>query len=111
MKKILFILSILAASQSYAADSFPKFYSDLTITGIETWPNATDPTYGFMVRVQSGLEGTGCTSPTVFSVKTGDYQDHAMTVLLTALTAGKKVRVRVTECSDRPLVDRVEILG
>jgi hypothetical protein len=94
-----------------AADTLPKFYSDISISGIETWPDATNPTYGFMVKMTNNLLGPGCASSGVFSVKSGNFHDQTLSVLLAAMVANKKIRIRVYECSDRPLVDRVEIIN
>jgi hypothetical protein len=69
MKTLLF--SCFHANE---ADTLPKFYSDITISGIETWPNATNPTYGFMVKITSSLFRTGCGSSNRFSVKYGDFK-------------------------------------
>jgi hypothetical protein len=110
--KILFIvITSLVSISATAADTLPKFYGNISISGIETWPNATNPTYGFMVKMTSNLSGPGCGSSGVFSVKSGDFHDQTLSVLLAAMMANKKIRVRVYECSDRPLVDRVEIIN
>ena len=58
--------------------------------GIETWPNATNLTYGFMVKITSSLSSTGCGSSNRFSVKYGDFQDQTLSILLAAMMANKK---------------------
>lgn len=45
MFKILFIITLSISLHASAADTLPKFYGDILITGIESWPNATDPNY------------------------------------------------------------------
>jgi len=110
MKKLILGLCICGISAlSFGADTLPKFYDNLVVTGIESWPDAGDPTYGFMVRIDGGLSTTGCGSNTVFSVKSGDFQDASLSLLLTALASDKKIKVRVLHCTDRPIVDRVEL--
>ncbi|EGU58999.1 hypothetical protein VINI7043_21121 [Vibrio nigripulchritudo ATCC 27043] len=89
-KKILLSLILMTSSYTYAADTLPKFYSDISISGIESWPNATDQTYAFMVRMMTPLTGPGCGSNTVFSVKAGNHQDQTLSILLAAMMANKK---------------------
>ena len=101
---------LLYSVPTNAADSLPRFYSNIEIVGIETWPDASNPTYGYMIRMEKDLNGPGCSSSNVFSVKAGEFQSDTLSILLSAMMADKKIRVRVYECSDRPLVDRVEIL-
>ena len=84
---VLFLFSCFHAS---VADTLPKFDSDTTISGIETWPNATNLTYGFMVKITSSLSSTGCGSSNRFSVKYGDFQDQTLSILLAAMMANKK---------------------
>ncbi len=107
----MFVLFLFSCVHANAADTLPKFYGDITISGIESWPNATNATYAFTVRMTNSLTGPGCGSSTVFTVKPGDFQDQTLSILLAAMIANKKIRVRVYECSDRALVDRVEIVN
>ena len=110
MKNIITIASSLfLACVCQAQDSLPKFYDNISLIGIETWPNAGNPDYGYMVRMSDSLPSTGCSSSSVFSVKAGDFHKETLSVLLAALAADKEIRIRVLECTDRPIVDRVEI--
>ena len=93
------------------ADTLPSFYSDIGILEIESWPNASNPTYSYMVRMDKSLSATGCSSPNVFSVKAGDYHEQSLSILLAAMMSVKKVKIRVVECTDRPIVDRVAIIN
>lgn len=107
--KLAAVLCTFTCMSVHASDSLPKFYDNISISGIETWPNAANPTYGYTVKMNNNLSTTGCTSSTVFSVLSGEFQDETLSVLLAAMVSGKQIRIRVAECSDRPLVDRVEI--
>jgi len=111
LKKLLIGFIYLISIKSYASDSLPMFYDNISISGIESWPDAPDKTSGFMVRMTAPLTGPGCDNTTIFSVKGGDYQGQTLSILLAVMMANKKIRIRVSECSDRSLVDRVEIIN
>ena len=111
VKKVIGLALFFCTPIAIAADDLPKFYDDISISGIEMWPDASNPTYSFMVRMTENLLGPGCTSAGVFSVKSGEFQQETLSVLLAAMMGNKKINIRVYECSDRPLVDRVEIVN
>ena len=83
------------------ADTLPRFYSQIGIVEIESWPNASNPTYSYMVRVDKSLSETGCESAHVFSVKAGEYHEQSLSILLAAMMSGKNVKIRVVECTVR----------
>ena len=107
--KTLFFISLLLASNFVLA--LPTFYSNLKVKQIETWPNASNPQYGYTVILTSSMPNTGCPNSDRFSVEAGDFQEESLSVLLAAMMANKEIRVRVARCTDRPIVDRVGILN
>ena len=102
------LLAPLLISASAAA--LPTFYDDLTISKIETWPNAPTQLDSYTVYLAAPLVGTGCINRDLLAVEAGDYHAATLSVLLAAQASGKKIRVRVSRCTDRPVVDRVAIV-
>jgi len=112
VKRSLGLIGLLAYSiliMGNARAELPLFVENLTIKTIETWPNSTNPESGYTVVLNSSMIGTGCSNSDRFSVEAGDFQDDSLSVLLAAMISGKNIHVRVSKCTDRPVVDRVGI--
>lgn len=108
-KVINFLCVIIVLAISNQAYALPTFYSGLVIDSIETWPNAPAAQHGYTVYLTSNIPNTGCTNGNIFSVEPGDFHQATLSILLAAMAANKKIKVRVARCSDRPVVDRVSI--
>ena len=110
MKKTLTRLLLASSLISANAVALPSFYDDLTILRIETWPNSPSQLHSYTVYLTAPLAGTGCSNPGLLAVEPGDYHAATLSVLLAAQASGRKIRVRVSRCADRPVVDRVAII-
>lgn len=111
-----FWLTVLMLSITTGAWAFPATYSNLEIYYIEMWPDAPTVQSSYTVKLKNNIQDSDghnvCGNPNLLTVKAGaDASFHAQTlsVLLAAQMAGKKINVRVSECTDRPVVDRVSI--
>lgn len=104
--RLLFAALLISAN----AVALPTVYDELTILRIETWPNSPNQLYGYTVYLTAPLVGTGCGNPDLLAVEPGDYHAATLSVLLAAQASGRKIRVRVSRCVDRPVVDRVAIV-
>jgi len=111
MKKTLARLLLASVLISANAAALPTFYDNLTILRVETWPNATDQLYSVTVYLTAPLAGTGCSNANLLAIEPGDYHRAALSILLSAQASGRPIRVRVSRCTDRPVVDRVAIGG
>lgn len=107
----IFFTCVISLSKAVSAVEVPAtFYDNLTIAEISSWPNTTYPDQSITVRLQQNIPMAGCNNTNLFAIKAGDYQQQSLSLLLAAFMSGnKKVKIRVVECTDRPMVDRVSI--
>ena len=111
MKVITIIFYLFFLLLPLPALALPAFYSDLEIKDIEVWPNAPSEIFSYTVILANPVTGTGCSNEHLLLVKDGPYHKDALSILLAAQMSGKKIKVRVSECADRPVVDRVQIIN
>ncbi|KJZ09601.1 hypothetical protein TW85_21930 [Marinomonas sp. S3726] len=108
MTKFMKYLCIVVVS-FWANFASAAFYYDLTIKNIEMFPNPPNSSHGYTVHLTSDLPGTGCANPSIFIVQGGSFHDETLSVLLAAMMGNKKIYVRISSCTDRPVADRVGI--
>ena len=102
-----FLVLMLSMSASFSPAA--TFYYDLTIKNIEMFPSPPSASHGYTVHLTADLPGTGCANPSIFMVQSGSFHDETLSVLLAAMMGNKKIYVRISSCTDRPVADRVGI--
>ncbi len=111
MKTMLARLMLASVLISANAAALPTLYDDLTILRVETWPNAPNQISSIIVYLTAPLAGTGCGNASLLAIEPGEYHNTALSILLSAQASGTPIRVRVSRCTDRPVVDRVAVGG
>jgi|GEM_PF-5449901 len=100
---------IVLVISSWTSLSLAAFHYNLTIKDIEMFPSPPNASHGYTVHLTENLTGTGCANPDIFIVQGGSFHDETLSVLLAAMMGNKKIYVRISSCTDRPVADRVGI--
>lgn len=105
-----YFLALLITCFSVPSLALPTYYYNLDIKDIVLTPNPVSQTHGYTIHLKENLTGTGCGYPGSISVKAGNFHSEILSVLMAAMMGNKKIFLRISNCTDRPVADRVGIV-